>query len=393
MITKKGEYQKMYKMILFLLFGALITSLIFTGCGRNAFENGSSKEFGETNTEKGPIGQRNEDFNETVDETSETGEMTIPELEEYRLPGVFTLSKPKGWSVYKAGEYNTIAFLTRDENEPLRQVFCFGEIGLFYVSQQQKSLEQHYQDNNGYPIPWKDMPVISPFDGTTFFQKFNDIMSSQIARNFLAAGNMPKPSGFEQIQILSQEPIQSVLPGLPAVLIRALLVQNGKAAQGMFIVSGQEDGFGHATAFMVTGITAPIREYTYTQDSLLKVVRSFTMDASYVEAGVRTIQQNGEIFREISKTISETSDIITKGWAERNKSHDVIMQKQGDQIMGVERVYDPYTGEVYEVKNGFYDYYKTHEHEYTLKNLQPLPDDNFDLWEKAPRINHSLVSP
>jgi hypothetical protein len=42
-------------------------------------------------------------------------------------------------------------------------------------------------------------------------------------------------------------------------------------------------------------------------------------------------------------------------------------------------MYDPDTGEVYEVKNGFYDYYQTHQQEYNLTNLQPLPDNDFGL--------------
>lgn len=315
------------------------------------------------------------------------------ELQKYQLPGVFTLSKPKGWSVYKAGEYNTIAFLARDDKEPLRQVFCFSEIGLFYVDQNQKDLEWHYQTNGGYPIQWIDMPVIYPFDGTTFYNNFNSILESQIARSFLTAANMPKPAGFDRIEIISEEPIQSILPGIPATLVRALLIQNENVGQGMFVVSGIADGLGHGTALMVTGISAPIREFSTVQNSLLDVVRSFELEPAYAQEGMRVIQQNGERLAQISKTLSETSDIITKGWTERSRADDIRIEKNGDHILGVERVYDPDTGEVYEVKNGFYDYYRTHENEYSLNNLQPLPDNDTGLWGKAPRINHGLVSP
>jgi hypothetical protein len=237
------------------------------------------------------------------------------------------------------------------------------------------------------------MPVVYPFDGTTFYKKFDAIMESQIAKSFLAAGRMPKPAGFEQIEIISEQAIEPIYPGIPSVLVRALLVQNGKTAQGMFVVSGVTDGFGHATALVVAGITAPLNEYQSAQTSLLEVIKSFTLDASYVQQGLRVIQQNGERLSQISKTLSETSDIITKGWAARNKSDDVRMQKKSDQILGVERVYDPDTDTVYEVKNGFYDYYSTHENEYNKKNLQPLPDNGYNLWDKAPIINHDLVSP
>ena len=237
------------------------------------------------------------------------------------------------------------------------------------------------------------MPVISPFDGTTFFYNFNAIMEAKFPKSFLAAGNMPKPSGFEQIEIISEEPIESIIPGLPATLVRAILTQDGKTAQGVFVASGIEDGFGHATALMVTGITAPVGEFQGMQESLLEIVRSFELDSAYVQEGLRVPQQNGERLSEISKTLSETSDIITKGWTERNRLDDIRIAKKSDQILGVERVYDPDTGEVYEVKNGFFDYYKTHQSQYDKKNLQPLPDNDPKPWEQAPIINHNLVSP
>lgn len=315
------------------------------------------------------------------------------ELERFSMPGVFTMDKPKGWKVYKAGEYNTLAFLTRDEAEPLRQAFMFGEVGIFYVDAKQKGVEVNYQKNGGYTVPWIDMPVVSPFDGTTFLKNFDSILNSQIGKSFLGAANMPIPSGVQQIEVISEEKVTPLIPGMSTVLVRAMLVNSGKAAQGMFTLSTYKDAYGHGTAYLVAGVTAPVNEYISAQDILVSSIKSFKMEDSYVKAGINVINENGERFRQISQTISETTDIITKGWNERNKSFDVRLGKKGDQIMGVERVYDAASGEVYEVENGFYDYYKTHQEQYKQKELQPLPDTNYDLWGKAPIINHSLVLP
>lgn len=315
------------------------------------------------------------------------------ELESFTMPGVFTIDKPLGWGVYKAGEYNTIAFLTRDDREPLRQSFMFGEVGIFYVDSNQKDLELYYQNNNGYSVPWIDMPVVSPFNGTTFFENFYDIMSSQIGRNFLGSANMPIPSGFDKIEVISEETITPLFYGMSTILVRAILTNNGKVAQGMFTLSTYEDAYGHGSAYLVSGITAPVNEYISVKDTLLSTLKSFKMEDSYVNAGINTISENGEIFRQISQTISETADIITNGWYERNKNFDVRIAKKSDQIMNVERVYDTSSGEVYEVENGFYNYYQTHQDQYVQKNLELLPDTNYGLWEKAPIINHSLVIP
>lgn len=368
----------------------IITTITLTGCDPQKSTINSNSKAGQVETNN----------NNTLEDKKEVEAIKKSEkynvnleLEKFNMPGVFTMDKPKGWEVYKAGDYNTLAFLTRDKSEPLRQTFMFAEVGIFYVDEKQKETEVHYQNNGGYKIPWIDMPVVSPLNGTNFLKNFYSIMNSQIGKNFLGAANMPIPSGFQQIEIISEDETTSLFPGMSTFLVRAILINNNKAAQGMFTLSTYKDAYGHGSAYLVTGVTAPVNEYISVKDTLISVIKSFEMEDSYVKAGINKINENGERFRQISKTISETSDIITKGWNERNKSSDLIAAKKSDQIMGVERVYDPVYDEVYEVENGFYDYYKTHEEQYKQKDLQPLPDTNYDLWGKAPIINHSLVIP
>jgi hypothetical protein len=102
------------------------------------------------------------------------------------------------------------------------------------------------------------MPVVSPFNGTTFLNNFYSIMNSQIGKNFLGTANMPIPSGFDQIEIISEEEITPLLPGMSTVLVRAILINNGKVAQGMFTLSTYKDAYGHGTAYLVSGVTAKI---------------------------------------------------------------------------------------------------------------------------------------
>ena len=44
-------------------------------------------------------------------------------------------------------------------------------------------------------------------------------------------------------------------------------------------------------------------------------------------------------------------------WENRNKSQDIISQKQSDATMGFERVMDTETGEIYQTDDGFTDWY------------------------------------
>lgn len=375
-------------LVITIIASLAATTTLLTGCDSKKVTTSYSNESETNSTASTPETKKEVQ----KDITSEKYNVQL-NLEKFTLPGVFTLNKPRGWSVYKAGDYNTIAFLTRDESEPLRQAFMFGEIGIFYVDANQKQIETNYQNNNGYKVPWIDMPVVSPYNGTNFFNNFYSIMNSQIGRNFLGSAGMPIPSGFQQIEVISEETLTPLFPGMTTSLIRATLTNNGKVAQGMFTLSTYRDAYGHGSSYLVSGITAPVNEFISIKDVLLSTLKSFKMEDSYVQSGINVINENGERFRQISKTISETSDIITKGWYQRNKSYDVMSAKKSDQIMDVERVYDPDSGEVYEVENGFYDYYQTHQDQYNKQNLQPLPDSNYELWGKAPIINHSLVVP
>ncbi len=61
-------------------------------------------------------------------------------------------------------------------------------------------------------------------------------------------------------------------------------------------------------------------------------------------------------------------------WEMRNKSQDIISQKQSDATLGYERVYDTETNEIYRAINGFMDVYDG-------KRYQPVTDD--DMYTQA----------
>jgi len=95
----------------FLLLIAAITvlsasTLALAGCGPSKGTNNSEIEQSGKTTE-------NVKNNEEDTKIVEKYKINL-QLESFSLPGVFSMDKPKGWKVYKAGEYNTFAFLTRD---------------------------------------------------------------------------------------------------------------------------------------------------------------------------------------------------------------------------------------------------------------------------------------
>jgi hypothetical protein len=296
--------------------------------------------------------------------------------------GFFSIDKPQGWNIYTAGSCSDFAFLLRDPQEPLRQVFFFGEVGPVYMSEAQKQIDYEYTSMGGYPIQYLEMPVVDPLTPQNFLAQFHLIAQTSIAQSFMP--QVPTLANFEVISTTAQS---SFISGGTTQLVRGLFVENGAVAEGLFLVTVApvlpatgSPGGGIAYGFQVMGITAPAGEFRYLENTLATSMQSFTVSPSYVE---NCISQQTQMYAGIMKagqTLGEASDIIMGGWEQRNKVDDIITEKRSDAILGKERVYDPETGEVYDVPLGFYDSYNLHREEYQKSGLQPLPDNDYSLW-------------
>jgi hypothetical protein len=76
--------------------------------------------------------------------------------------------------------------------------------------------------------------------------------------------------------------------------------------------------------------------------------------------------------------------MIFDGWQSRSRASDIMAEKGSDTMRGVERVYDATSRQVYEVAAGWYGEYDLRRNEYTMNDLQLLPDDDLDLWTSPP---------
>ena len=304
--------------------------------------------------------------------------------------GFFSIDKPEDWQVIPAGACANFAFLIRDPAEPLRQIFFFGEVGPVYMSLQQKQIDFQYVSMGGFPSSWLDMPVVNPLTPSNFLAQFHLIAQTQVAQRF-----MPQCPRLENLQLISAVPQQSPISGGSTELIRALFAESKKLGEGLFLATVVPllpftggPGGGIAQGFLITGITAPKREFQDIESTLIKSVQSFTISQSYVNDCLRQQESAYAGILKAGKTLSETADIIMQGWENRNRTDDIISEKTSDAILGRERLYDPNTGEVYDFENGFYDKYKLDQDRYEMNNLQLLPQDGYDLWMKAPLDGH-----
>jgi len=300
--------------------------------------------------------------------------------------GVFSVSIPKGWQITSAGDGATLSFYAWDPAQPLRKIFYFGAVGPLYMSVQQKQIDLYYMQNGGYPVGWIEMPVIQPFEAQLFFQQFSAISQTEVARNFI----QPCPV-LQQFTPISIQPQPSQLNPGQSQLIRALFVENGSVAEGLFqatmipfmaFMNGPGGGNGYAC--LVMGISAPKQEFAALEPTLSKALGSYSVNPSYAQD---YMMRQKDVFGGIMKagqTLREASDIITDGWEKRQQIYDVLSEKRSDAILGKERLYDPDTNEVFEFENGFYDQYRLNPGAYRHDNLQPIPDNNYQLWGQTP---------
>lgn len=305
------------------------------------------------------------------------------QLENYN-GGFFTIEKPAGWQIMTAGQGPTLGIWMRDPQQPGRQAFFFGAVGPVYLSQQQKSIDQQYMSRGGYPVPWSDMPVISPPTASTFLTKWNTLAASRIARNYMA--ELPQ---FNNLVIISTQPIPSQY-GRTSELVRALFTLNGAIIEGLFTATIFETvpfangpGGHQAYALMFMGVTAPQREFMQAQEPLMRSLASFNLSEQYVQAYMASSREAFAGVMRAGQTLREASDIITKGWTARQKTYDILSAKRSDAMLGKERFRDPQTGEVFEFQNGWYRDYDIHRNKFNKPNLQPIPDNDYEGWTAA----------
>lgn len=300
----------------------------------------------------------------------------------------FTIEKPAGWQIVTAGQGPTLGVWMRDPQEPARQIFFFSAVGPFYLSQQQKSIDQQYMATGGYSVPWSDMPIVSPPTASNFLSNWNTLARSRIAKNYMA--DLPM---FNELMIISTQPIPSQFGGGTTELVRALFKVNNKVAEGLFTATVFETvpfvngpGGHQAYALMFMGVTAPQQEFSQAQDTMLRSLSSFNLSEQYVQTYIASSREAFAGVMRAGQTLRETSDIITKGWTTRQKTYDILSAKRSDAMLGKERLRDPQTNDVYEFVNGWSKDYDMNRNKFNKPDLQPIPDNDYEGWT-APTLN------
>ena len=107
--------------------------------------------------------------------------------------------------------------------------------------------------------------------------------------------------------------------------------------------------------YNISGVTAPEGELGDWTATLAKVLGSVRYSEAFEETARRDQQIRAAGNAKLAQTMRETSEIVTRGWEERQKGFDARVGKRADATLGYERVVEKDSGKVYRAYNGFLD--------------------------------------
>lgn len=288
----------------------------------------------------------------------------------------FSITIPKGWKVTAGGAniYHTIR--VSDPNEPLNGMYILLKAECLLHSQAGKAAYQSlYNKGNTQLALFANAVVLENPSTENFFKIFSAYgdFASKIDTAY-AGFTFPRYDNFTVTERFASNSNLKAY-SLGEELLRATFTDGGKEGEGMFSASvvdfgsltvsdgtvvgyqlKQADG-GYYMAYNVVAITAAKDTFIEWESVLTECMKTLDYSESFVNATNQASNEKVALSKQISQNFNQTMDGFMSSWESRNKSQDIMSQKQSDAILGYERVYDTETNEVYKATNGFTDVY------------------------------------
>ena len=306
----------------------------------------------------------------------------------------FTLETPAGWQLFKSGECDILTLYMQNSAEPLQQLFFFPRFGPVYMTQEQKSADLQYEGFSGKAMSRRDMPIVDPLTPDHFVRFLPQILQTKNMREF-----MPNRPRIHIVEVISFTPQKKALEYTEtrSAIIRILFVQDNRLGEGLIALTTVPSpefrgnpGGGLGMGFLLYGLTAPKGELSARLPALLAVGRSFKLSADYGALCQKSRAIDMPVLLSEGQPLKPVLDKLATAWEKRTPTEDMIAEKKADELRGIERLYRPSTGEVYEFSVGFSAAYLSQPQQYSLSDLKPLPDEP-TLWLKIPLNGPKLI--
>ena len=268
----------------------------------------------------------------------------------------FSMDIPEGWTVQSSAMYTGMfhAIHVFDPEKPANQIFFMLKMEPMFPDENSRAMMALSSDLFGkYPI----LTNVSTQGVFEIFPQFADAMNAtadyaDIQTPYIA--DFSATESFESTQGMSSVAIS------PAIL-RADFTQDGMAGEGMFTADvvpfAMGTGMGYYSVYNLTVLSAEKGTFQDWQPTLSKSLSSLDYTREFQSFAMSQSNQAADTSQSLSQSASEMSDSIMSSWENRNKSQDIMSQKQSDATLGYERIVDTETGEIYKIDNGFTDWY------------------------------------
>ena len=302
-------------------------------------------------------------------------------LEEYKTDN-FTMKKPTGWTVETGGTGIFYVIRVYDPQNTNNQVYLMLKVQPLLKNTSAKTSWQNYYSMSGNNSQYKLFADAVVLDNPTtegFYKKFDEISTYLSSLEpTLSTMKFPKFSNFTKIEEFeSSASMKSV--ALDSKVLRGTFTgENSKEGEGLFMASvvnfgNQYQGgvdMGYYMIYDIMSITSAKDEFIDYKDILLESVNSIEFTDSYVKQTIDDSNAQTQKALELNASMQKAFDSYMSAWENRNKTYDIMSQKQSDAILGYERVYNTETGEIYKAYNGFFD-------DYSGNKYQPIGDEMY----------------
>ena len=279
-------------------------------------------------------------------------------LETFRDPkGNFTMQVPEGW-VVSSGGFDLLHWIHAwDAKRPEMGVFTLLKTECLLMNRQSKAF---YEPKRGFGLyaMFADMIVVEKVED--FYAQFMAFCAFAAKWEKSYQGfTLPQIAGFELVEKRKAQTAMSGVALDDAVLrgtfTDALTKRRGEGLFTGTLCRGVVFGnVGCNMMYNISGVTAPEGELGEYAGTLAKVLGSVAYTEAFIATAVRDQQITAQGAAQLNQTLRETSDLVVKGWEERQKGFDARVGKRADATLGYERVVDE-KGAVYRAYNGFLD--------------------------------------
>lgn len=288
------------------------------------------------------------------------------ELETYSNSD-FSIDIPQGWVVEAAPTSTgmTHVFRAYDPSCPVNQILFGIKFEPLFESEEGRtytSMNAGAVYGASYQELYASCPVLTNVSTEGFFQVFSEyanVMEMDSATVGVTL-HLPRIQDFSVLESFASGSGMSSV-AVSSDLLHATFTQDGMEGEGMFsadiIPHTLQGGLGYYTAYDIVVMTAQKDMFQNWEDILTRSLKSLDYTESFVDFAMSQSNQQVQTSRKLSQAASEMSDSIMSSWENRNKSEDIMRQKQSDATLGLERVMDTQTGEIYQTDNGFTDWY------------------------------------